>query len=126
MTDETDDHQQRAESPAFDECIDMLGSTDSLTYEEGYHWLLGYLNDHLDELIEQMLEESDPDRRSRFVELLGHSGNPKVIPILESELKSSHAEVRSWAYSSLLHLEQSGAARIAEKFRKENPDEEFL
>ena len=126
MTDEADDRLQRAESPTVDECIRMLRSTDSLTYEEGYHWLPGYLNDHLEELIEHMQEDPDPEKRSRFVELLGNSGNPKVIPVLESELKSSHAEIRSWTCSSLLYFEHPDAERIAAKFRKENPDEEFL
>lgn len=104
----------------------MLRSPDSATYEEGYHWLQGRLEDHLNDLVELMLEENDPNVRSRFVELVGNSKNPKVIPLLETELKSSYSEVRSWAYSSLLYFENPEAARIAEIFRKENPDEEFL
>lgn len=113
-------------SPAFDECIEMLRSPDSLTYDEGYHWLKGYLDDHIDELLVLMLGEADPGMRSRLVELAGESRNPKVIPFLQSELQSPYTEVRSFAYSSLLYFETPEAARIARRFSDENPDEDFL
>ena len=115
-----------ANSPGFDECIEMLKSPDSSTYEEAYHWLKGYLDDRVDDLVESMLEEADPDMRSRLVELVGDSGNPKVIPYLESELQSPYAVVRSFAYSSLLYFGNPEAARIAQVFSEDNPDEDFL
>jgi len=113
-------------SPEFDECIEMLRSSESLTYEEGYHWLRGYLGDHLDELVQLMAKETDPNIRSKFVELIGDSKNPQVIPFLEAELKNPHSEVRSWAYSSLRYFDNPEAIRIAENFRKEYPNEDFL
>lgn len=112
--------------PGFDACIEMLRSPDSLTYEEGYHWLKGRLDDHLDELVESMLGETDPGMRSRLVELAGESGNPKLIPLLESELRSPYAEVRSFAYSSLLYFGNPEATKIAQVFSEQNPDEDFL
>jgi hypothetical protein len=113
-------------SPGFDECIEMIRSSDPLTYEDGYHWLQGYLIDYIDELIQLMLRETDPNMRSKFVELVGNSKNPRVIPVLEAELKSPHSEVRSWAYSSLSYFENSAATRFAENFRREHPNEDFL
>jgi hypothetical protein len=108
-------------SQEFDECIEMLRSSDSLTYEDGYHWLQGYLDKYIDELVQLMFRETDPSMRSKFVELVGNSKNPKVIPFLEAELKSHHSEV-----SSLLYFENLEAMKIAECFRKENPNEDFL
>ena len=112
--------------PDFEKCIKMLLSNDPLEYEDGYHWLQGYLDEYIDELVDLMLKQSDPDRRSKFVELLGDSRNPKVIPVLANELKSPYREVRSWAYSSLFYFENAEAFKIAEKFKFENPNEDFL
>ena len=114
------------DKPEFHRCIEMLRSNDPMTYEDGYHWLQGYLDEYIDELIELMLNEEDPEMRGKFVELLGDSRNAKVIPFLEGELKSLHKEVRSWAYSSLCYFENQDAEKLAEKFRREHPDEDFL
>ena len=114
------------DTPEFEECIDMLSNSDPLIYEDGYHWLQAYLDDYVDEIVQLMLGETDPNLRSRFVELVGNSKNPQVLPVLEAELTSPHSEVRSWAYSSLLYFENPEAIRIAENFREENPNEEFL
>ncbi len=114
------------DKPEFNECIEMLRSTDPMTYEDGYHWLQGYLDKYIDELIQLVLNEENPDMRAKFVELVGNSKIPKVIPLLEAELKNTHREVRSWAYNSLCYFENSQAEKLAEKFKEENPDEEFL
>jgi hypothetical protein len=112
--------------PEFDECIEMLRSSDPMTYEDGYQWLQGYLDDYIDELVQLMLGETDPEMRAKFVELVGDSKNPKVIRFIEAELKSPHREVRGWAYSSLVYFENLEAERLAEKFKKEHPDEDSL
>jgi hypothetical protein len=112
--------------PEFNECVEMLRSADSIIYEEGYHWLKGYLCDHIDELMQLMLDEADPEMRSKFVELVGNSKDPKVIRLLEAELQNPHSQVRSWAYSSLRYFENPEAERLAEEFRKEHPNEDFL
>jgi len=104
----------------------MLRSSDPMTYEDGYHWLQGYLDDYLGDLIKLMQKETDPVMRSKFVELVGNSKDQQVIPLLEAELGSSSSEVRGWAYSSLLYFENPDATKIAENFRKKNPDEEYL
>jgi hypothetical protein len=114
------------ERPGFNECIKMIRSADPMIYEDGYQWLQGYLDTCIDELVLLMLNEEQPDMRARFVEIIGNSKMSKVIPYLEAELKNPHDEVRSWAYSSLCYFENSEAEKIAQKFRKENPDENFL
>ena len=114
------------DKPEFNECIKMLRSTDPMTYEDGYQWLQGYLDKYIDELIQLMLNEENPDMRARFVELAGNSKNPKVIPFLAAELENPQREVRSWAYSSLCYFENNEAEKLAAKFKEENPDEDFL
>lgn len=114
------------EPPEFDKCVEMLLSDDPSVYEDGYQWLQGYLDQYIDELVQLMTRQTDPSIRARFVELIGDSRIPGVIPVLANELQSPHGEVRGWAYSSLLYFENSEASRLAEKFRLENPDEEFL
>jgi HEAT repeat protein len=113
-------------SPPFEQCIEMLRSKDSLTYEDGYQWLQGYLESRLSDIIALMKKETDADVRSKLVELIGNSKSPKVIPYLEQELKSEFMEVRSWAYSSLLYFDDPNAQRIAEAFKIESPKEDFL
>ncbi len=110
----------------FNECIKMLRSNDQMIYEDGYHWLQGDLDKYIEELIQLMLNEENPDMKSKFVELLGNSQNPIVIPYLEAELKNPHEDVRSWAYSSLRYFENSEAENLADKFKEKNPDETFL
>ena len=104
----------------------MLRSTDPMTYEDGYHWLQGYLDSYIDDLCQLMLDETDPQMRAKFVELIGDSKNPKIIPLLAKELDNSSEEVRSWAYSSLCYFGNQNAENIAKAFRESHPDEEFL
>ena len=104
----------------------MFRSLDAITYEDGFQWLQGYLDDYIDELCQLMLDETYPEMRAKFVELIGNSKNPKVIPLLAAELENTHSEVRSWAYSSLCYFENSDAERLAKEYRERNPHEEFL
>lgn len=104
----------------------MLRSRDAMTYEDGYHWLQGYLESHTDDILRLLAEEHDPIDRSRFVELVGDSKLPRVIPILQEELRHPHREVRMWAFNSLTHFENSDAEAIAADFQEKNPDEDFL
>ena len=97
-----------------------------MTYEDGYHWLRGYLDIYIDDLCQLMLRESNPEMKAKFIELIGDSKNPKVIPLLANELENSHEEVRSWAYSSLCYFENPDAEKLAREFREDHPNEYFL
>ena len=110
----------------FSESIEMLRSRDPMVYEDGFHWLIGHCDAYIDELIELMVAEAKPSIRGKFVEVIGHSRNEKVIPFLEEELKHENSEVRSWAYSALCYFENITAEKIALEFKKNNPNEEFL
>ena len=110
----------------FNQCIDMIRSQDSMTYEEGYHWLQGYIKVYLNDLLSLLKVESDPIIRSKLVELIGDSEDPAIIPILTEELNSEYYEVRLWAYNSLSSFEDSLVVNILSEFRIKKPNEEFL
>jgi HEAT repeat protein len=112
--------------PSFEECVQMIRSNNHGIYEDGYHWIQDYLSQHIDDIIELMQREENPDLRAKFVELLGDSENPKVIPYLEQELEHSEREVRYWAYLVLEHFGRPETSKIAEEFRKTNSHEDFF
>jgi HEAT repeat protein len=112
--------------PSFDECIQRIRIENQLVYEDGYHWIQEYLRERVDDLVELMLKEQNPDIRAKFIELLGDSGDSKVILYLEQELKHLGREVRSWAYFALEHFGTPEATKIAKEFRQANPQEDFL
>jgi hypothetical protein len=86
-----------------------------MTFEEGFHWLIGHVDSFLPQLTELMRAESEPSMRGKLVEVLGHGSNECIIPVLKSELNSPHSEVRCWAYSQLSYFEHPKATEIAEK-----------
>jgi len=112
--------------PPFDKCIEMLRSDVGMVYEDGYQGLQGYLESHLDQLINLTNSENEPIMRSRLVELLGDSLNPVVIPHLKTQLNDVHEEVRMWAYLSLDGFETPEAKLLTEEFRKSHPNEDYL
>jgi HEAT repeat protein len=110
----------------FDECIAMLRSSDAMTYEDGYHGLQDHLGEYLEDLITLTLKENDPKMRERFVELLGDSKDPLVIPHLQRELAHPARRVREWAYSGLRNLGHARAEEIAAAYARDNPQEDFV
>jgi hypothetical protein len=110
----------------FNEIVTLLRSDDPMNYEDGYHSLTGRVDEVLEQLIELEQNEKDEEMRSKFLELIGESVNPKAIELLETELKSPLYEVRMWAYSSLCYSESKEANLLAEQFKRENSNEEFL
>lgn len=110
----------------FLECVEMLRSSDPMTFEDGYDWIQGYLNDYIDELIELMLSENDSGMRGKYIELLGDSLNPKVIEVLSGELKNDDREVRSWAFEALKKFDDQQSRQVIHDFIKSNPSEDFI
>ena len=110
----------------FNEIIALLRSDDPMTYEEGFHSLKGRVDEALDKLIELEQMETDEKMRSRLVELIGESTEPSAIELLKSELDSPYYEVRMWAYSALCYSDSEEAKKLAQHYKVENPDEDFL
>ena len=91
----------------FNEAIALLRSKDSMTFEEGFHWLIGFVDEYLDQITALMKDELNPDLRGKFIEVLGYSDDERVIPVLAEELNSEHRDVRFWAHSQLEYFENS-------------------
>lgn len=109
----------------FQEAIEMFRSKDSMTYEEGYHWLLGDVDNHFEKLVSLMQSESEPGMRGKLIELLGESTNKNVVPILAAELTSPIRDVRFWAHSQLENSGFTEANEIAKKYKEQNPNEDW-
>ena len=109
----------------FKQAIDMLRSEDPMTYEDGFHWLIGFADEYLEQITTLMQNELNPDRRSKLIEVLGHCKNEKAITVLASELTSEHRDVRFWAHSQLEYFENPKAEEIAKKYKTENPNEDW-
>jgi HEAT repeat protein len=110
----------------FHHAVECLRSPDSLLYDEGYNLLQGnFLRRHLDALIELMAKEADPVIRGRFIELLGDSGEPRVIPLLESELGSGDDEIRRWALHALDCVATPVAKALALSYRTLHPEDDW-
>ena len=109
----------------FNEAIDLLRSKDPMTFEEGFHWLIGFVDEYLDQITALMKDELNPDLRGKFIEVLGYSDDERVIPVLAAELNSQYRDVRFWAHSQLEYFENSKAIQIANKYKIEHPDEDW-
>jgi HEAT repeat protein len=108
----------------FHHAIECLRSTNSLLYDEGYHTLQGeFLLRHLDAVIDLWRKETDHAVRGRLIELLGDSGEPRVIPLLESELASQEDEVRRWALHALDCVATPEAQALAASHRTKYPED---
>jgi hypothetical protein len=70
--------------PGFARCIEMVLSRNHLTFEDGFHWLMGHdegsrLHGRAGELITLMPEHSDAYTRGKIIELLGYTARFEAI-----------------------------------------------
>jgi len=110
----------------FEEAVEMLRSKDPMTYEDGFHWLIGFADKYSDKLVALMRAELVPDQRAKLVEVIGHCSKESVIPVIAHELSHESREVRCWAWSQLAYFENDKANKIAQKYKQENPDEDWF
>lgn len=82
-------------SEEFASAIEMLRSSDPMTYEDGYQWLQGAsLNQHIQEIASMLQVEPDAVIRSKLVELVGNVDKPEYIPLLVEQLSHDSQQVR--------------------------------
>lgn len=111
----------------FNQAVQMLRSDDSLTYEEGYHWLKGdNLYQYLPQVVSLLHAEIDPRMRGKFVDLVGDADMYEYISVLVGESMHPSAHVRQWAYNGLSCSDHAAGRDHAERFRVSHPDEDFL
>jgi HEAT repeat protein len=110
----------------FQAAIEMLRSSDPMTYEDGYMWLQGpNLLQYSKQIATLLLAEHDPHMRGRFVELIGNADLPDYIPLLVNELSHDDRMVRCWAYSGLTFSEHDAAKAEAQRYFESHPEEDF-
>ena len=109
----------------FKEAIEMLRSKDSMTFEDGFHWLIGHADEYLEQLASLIQNEPIPDLRGKLIEVLGHCSNEKAISILAAELSNEDRDIRFWAHSQLEYFDNPKAEEIANKYKIENPNEDW-
>ncbi|WP_237068443.1 HEAT repeat domain-containing protein [Microbulbifer guangxiensis] len=112
--------------PQFDTWIDWLNSSNWRTFEDGFQCLMQSIDQHVEFIVPLMLKEESPDMRAKYIELIGYASGKKYIPLLADELKSTHRDVRAWAYVMLHDKEFVEAKAIVASFELEHPNEDFL
>ena len=106
----------------------MVLSRNHLTFEDGFHWLMGHdegtrLHGRAGELITLMPEHSDAYTRGKIIELLGYTASFEAIPVLVEELEHPDLSVRQWAVLSLEELPFAVAREVAARYKLEHPEE---
>ena len=114
---------QYNEFPGFDTCVALMRSDDPGTSEEGYWWLEDRAGQYTDPLIEVAQAEQDPHPLFLFVELLGSTKDPAVIPVLASKLSHTNLSVRQAAVVSLEEIGTEQSKALAEEHKIAHPDE---
>jgi len=107
----------------------MVLSRDALTFEDGFHWLLGHdegrsrLHGRALELIPLLRAQPDGYTRGEMIELLGYTASREAIPVLVEELQHSDPRVREWAVLSLEELPFPEARELADRYKRDHPEE---
>lgn len=114
--------------PGFERCLEMVLSRDAMTFEDGFHWLMGddwgpRLHGHAGELIALLPAHSDAYTRGKLLELLGYTASREAIPVLVEELAHPDATVRQWAVLSLEELPFREAQELATRYKLAHPGE---
>jgi HEAT repeat protein len=108
---------------SLERLIEMIRSSDPLTYEDGYHLLIPHVANYVPELISLVRGEPDPKIRGRYVELLGEARNPEALDTLAAELSNSDQNVRQWALTGLRLLGVSEADELVQQYEVNHPEE---
>ncbi|MFT4906916.1 MAG: hypothetical protein ACI978_000991 [Oleispira sp.] len=77
-------------------------------------------------LIDLEANEKTENMKAKLIEFIGESTEPRAINVLKTSLSSDFYEVRLWAYSALNYSELPECNQLAEEYKSNNPNEEFL
>lgn len=111
------------EFPGFDICIELMRSNDPDDSEQGYWWLESRVAQYTEQLIEVAQAEQDAFALGFFVELLGDTKDPAVVPVLVSKLPHENKRVREWAVWSLEQIGTEQSKAFAEEYKAAHPDD---
>ena len=101
--------------------LEQIRSKDLLTYEEAYYQLEEVANDYKEDILRELINESNSFIRGKFIELLGHCKDSSLIPIFKKELEREDEETISWALGALEETKSEEGLKIAKDFKRKNP-----
>ena len=98
-----------ATTVSVDEWLKAILSPDPTTFEDAYWNDRPPISEALPRMIDALNVFKDSYARGKLLELLGESGELKVIPILEAELNGPDQATREWAENALSALKRGEA-----------------
>lgn len=107
----------------------MIRSRNGLAFENGFHWLIDKVDgvprvcSYKAEMVQRMVDESDPFTRAKFIELLGYARDRELVALIAKELEHSARDVTDWAVWSLEELGFPEGLEIAKRYKLEHPEE---
>jgi hypothetical protein len=99
--------------PGLKKCLAMMrNGHDPQMAEDGFHWLRPRAAEYVDELIQELPDESDHGMRCWLLELVGEARAESALPTLLEQARGNDESLRNWAMRGLKNL-NSKAARTA-------------
>lgn len=97
----------------FRDAMQRMRSRDRQRREDGFHQLLPYAADHIDDLIAQFGQERDDHGlHCWLLELIGAARSPAALPLLRAQLNSDDESLRDWAAAGLKKLDTPEARAL--------------
>jgi hypothetical protein len=94
----------------FREAMRLMRKRNPQTQEDGFHRLLPYASEHVEELIAEFhAERADQGLRCWLLELVGEARSPAALPFLVAELDEPDERLRQWARRGLERLDTKPA-----------------
>jgi hypothetical protein len=98
--------------PGFDACMRMMRRASPQLQEDGFHYLLPYAADYVQQLIAEFNVERDHGLRCWLLDLIGQSRSPEAFQFLVENLRNDDERFRSLAVEGLRRLNTKEARRV--------------
>jgi len=103
---------RKATFPGFQTCIRMMRRHTPHTQEDGFHWLLPRVEEHINELIAEFQKPENQTIQGWLLELIGHSRSEVAFALLAEQIRSENDSLREWAIRGLKHFGTKLAAQL--------------
>jgi hypothetical protein len=103
---------KNSQFPGFDACMRMMRRSNPQIQEDGFHHLLPYASEYVQQLIAEFNGESDNGLRCWLLDLIGQSGSPEAFQILVENLRGDDERLRSLAVEGLRKLNTKEARKV--------------
>src|SRR6516162_6647637 len=109
--------QMKARFPGFKKCLAMMKKRDPQVQEDGFHWLLPHVGEHVHELLEEFGKENNIAVRCWLLELIGSARSPDAFDFLVRQLRAEDQRLRHWAIWALNTLDTKEARTVLRQAR---------